>query len=105
MQNTQYIDELEGLEENISDDVEKVHPSMIGKESFRIRKLCKTYTSWFSNETTEAVKEISLDIYENQITALIGRLAFLYSYLELLTTALNCCIIFFQKWCWEINFD
>ncbi|XP_035703760.1 ATP-binding cassette sub-family A member 8-B isoform X2 [Folsomia candida] len=71
--NTQYIDELEGLEENISDDVEKVHPSMIGKESFRIRKLCKTYTSWFSNETTEAVKEISLDIYENQITALIGR--------------------------------
>lgn len=67
------VEELDGLDENISDDVEKVHPSMVGKVSFRIRNLSKTYDSWFKKESTEAVKAISLDIYENSITALIGR--------------------------------
>ncbi len=76
-QRTRLVDDIEGLDYNnddcSSDDVEKVHPSMIGKEAFRIRNLSKTYESLFSKESTRAVKGISLNIYENQITALIGR--------------------------------
>jgi ATP-binding cassette subfamily A (ABC1) protein 5 len=70
-----FDDDLEGIGNQDSDNVEKVHPSMVGKEAFRIRNISKTYTSWFSKEKTEAVKNVSFDIYENQITALIGRYA------------------------------
>lgn len=64
-------------EESVGGDnfpnVEPPHSSFVGKEAFQLRDVSKTYQSWGSKEKVEAVKGISLDIYEGQITALLGR--------------------------------
>jgi ATP-binding cassette subfamily A (ABC1) protein 5 len=57
-----------------SEDVESIDPSLLGSEAIKIRNIRKTYESWPSTKTVEAVKGISMDIYEGQITAILGRL-------------------------------
>ncbi|NWW17990.1 ABCA9 protein, partial [Falcunculus frontatus] len=56
-------------EELLGDDVEPVPPEFLGKEAIRlynIKKACK------QNKKTEALRGLSLNIYEGQITALLG---------------------------------
>lgn len=53
---------------------ERVHADLVGTETLSIRGLEKTYTSGFLCRKTEkhAVKGLTLDLYPNQITALLG---------------------------------
>ena len=45
-----------------------------GQEAIRIRNIRKThFTSFRRKKSVEALKGVSLDIYENQITAILGR--------------------------------
>ena len=52
---------------------EEVSADMQGKEAITIRSVRKAYSSACSKQSVEAVKGISLDIYEGQITAILGR--------------------------------
>ncbi|XP_060108074.1 ABC-type organic anion transporter ABCA8-like [Heteronotia binoei] len=53
-----------------SDIVEPVSPEFDGKESIRINNIKKTYN--VKNTKTEALRGLSLNIYEGQITAILG---------------------------------
>ncbi|XP_029401864.1 ATP-binding cassette sub-family A member 8-B isoform X2 [Mus pahari] len=52
------------------DSFEPVSPEFHGKESIRIRNISKEYTG--KSNKIEALKDLTLDIYEGQITAVLG---------------------------------
>ncbi|NWR42116.1 ABC8B protein, partial [Regulus satrapa] len=57
-------------EEQLGDDVEPVPPEFLGKEAIRLQNIKKTYKK--KDKKTEALRGLSLNIYEGQITALLG---------------------------------
>ncbi|NWQ92203.1 ABCAA protein, partial [Burhinus bistriatus] len=57
-------------EELLSDDVEPVPPEFMGKEAIRLSNVKKAYKK--KDKKTEALRGLSLNIYEGQITALLG---------------------------------
>ncbi|XP_061866528.1 ATP-binding cassette sub-family A member 10-like [Colius striatus] len=56
-------------EELLGDDVEPLPPEIMGKEGIRLHNVKKTYRK---KDKTEALRDLSLNIYEGQITALLG---------------------------------
>ncbi|NXH67312.1 ABCAA protein, partial [Hydrobates tethys] len=56
-------------EELLSDDIEPVPPEFVGKEAIRLNNIKKTYKK---DKKTKALRGLSLNIYEGQITALLG---------------------------------
>ncbi|XP_040605939.1 ABC-type organic anion transporter ABCA8A isoform X2 [Mesocricetus auratus] len=52
------------------DSFEPVSSEFHGKEAIRIRRLTKEYTE--KSKLTEALKDLSLDVYKGQITAILG---------------------------------
>ncbi|NXS90686.1 ABCAA protein, partial [Jacana jacana] len=59
-----------GPEELLGDDVEPVPHEFLGKEAIRLHNVKKTYKK--KDKKTEALRGLSLNIYEGQITALLG---------------------------------
>ncbi|NWY69883.1 ABCAA protein, partial [Erithacus rubecula] len=57
-------------EEQLGDDVEPVPPEFLGKEAIRLHNIKKSYKK--KDKKTEALRGLSLNIYEGQITALLG---------------------------------
>ncbi|NXR03840.1 ABCAA protein, partial [Sagittarius serpentarius] len=57
-------------EELLGDDVEPVPPEFMGKEAIRLNNIKKVYKK--KDKKTEALRGLSLNIYEGQITALLG---------------------------------
>ncbi|NXI63370.1 ABCAA protein, partial [Anseranas semipalmata] len=57
-------------EEPRGDDVEPVPTEFVGKEAIRLNNIKKTYKK--KDKKTEALRGLSLNIYEGQITALLG---------------------------------
>ncbi|NXS27023.1 ABCA9 protein, partial [Pomatostomus ruficeps] len=57
-------------EELLGDDVEPVPPEFLGKEAIRLHNIKKVYKK--KDKKTEALRGLSLTIYEGQITALLG---------------------------------
>ncbi|NXQ31151.1 ABCA9 protein, partial [Alaudala cheleensis] len=57
-------------EELLGDDVEPVPPEFLGKEAIRLHNIKKAYKR--KDKKTEALRGLSLNIYEGQITALLG---------------------------------
>ncbi|XP_027547513.1 ATP-binding cassette sub-family A member 10-like [Neopelma chrysocephalum] len=57
-------------EELLGDDVEPVPPEFRGKEAIRLHNIKKVYKK--KDKKTEALRGLSLNIYEGQITALLG---------------------------------
>ncbi|XP_008492894.2 ATP-binding cassette sub-family A member 10 isoform X1 [Calypte anna] len=57
-------------EEFLGDDTEPVPPEFLGKEAIRLHNVKKTYKK--KDKKTEALRGLSLNIYEGQITALLG---------------------------------
>ncbi|NXJ18899.1 ABCA6 protein, partial [Dicrurus megarhynchus] len=57
-------------EDLLGDDVEPVPPEFLGKEAIRLHNIKKTYKK--KDKKTEALRGLSLNIYEGQITALLG---------------------------------
>ncbi|NXH11820.1 ABCAA protein, partial [Bucco capensis] len=57
-------------EELLGDDVEPVPSEFLGKEAIRLNNIKKTYKK--KDKKTEALRGLSLTIYEGQITALLG---------------------------------
>ncbi|NXM25163.1 ABC8B protein, partial [Oxyruncus cristatus] len=57
-------------EELLGDDVEPVPPEFRGKEAIRLHNIKKKYKK--KDKKTEALRGLSLNIYEGQITALLG---------------------------------
>ncbi|NWZ15711.1 ABCAA protein, partial [Agelaius phoeniceus] len=57
-------------EELLGDDVEPVPPQFLGKEAIRLHNIKKVYKK--KDKKTEALRGLSLNIYEGQITALLG---------------------------------
>ncbi|XP_073463270.1 ABC-type organic anion transporter ABCA8-like isoform X2 [Aquarana catesbeiana] len=60
----------ERIEEDSVDYVEKVPIEFLGKEAIRINNVKKMYSG--KDKQIEALRGLSLDIYEGQITALLG---------------------------------
>ncbi|XP_031362237.2 ATP-binding cassette sub-family A member 10 [Lonchura striata] len=60
----------ENPEELLGDDVEPVPPKFLGKEAIRLHNIKKAYKK--KDEKTEALRGLSLNVYEGQITALLG---------------------------------
>ncbi|KAM6050197.1 ABC-type organic anion transporter ABCA8-like isoform 2-T2 [Theristicus caerulescens] len=56
-------------EELLGDDVEPVPSEFVGKEAIRLNNIKKAYKK---DKKTEALRGLSLNIYEGQITALLG---------------------------------
>ncbi|XP_034268587.1 ABC-type organic anion transporter ABCA8-like isoform X2 [Pantherophis guttatus] len=54
-----------------SENIEPVPPEFNGKEAIRLNNIKKTYK--VEKTSTEALKGLSLDIFEGQITAILGR--------------------------------
>ncbi|NWV95242.1 ABCAA protein, partial [Machaerirhynchus nigripectus] len=57
-------------EELLGDDSEPVLPQFLGKEAVRLHNIKKAYKKM--DKKTEALRGLSLNIYEGQITALLG---------------------------------
>ncbi|NXU30659.1 ABCAA protein, partial [Thalassarche chlororhynchos] len=57
-------------EELLGDDIEPVPPEFVGKEAIRLNNIKKTYKK--KGKKTKALRGLSLNIYEGQITALLG---------------------------------
>ncbi|XP_067164770.1 ATP-binding cassette sub-family A member 10-like [Apteryx mantelli] len=57
-------------EELLGDDVEPVPPEFTGKEAIRLNNIKKVYKQ--KDKSTEALRGLFLNIYEGQITALLG---------------------------------
>ncbi|NXU87571.1 ABC8B protein, partial [Xiphorhynchus elegans] len=57
-------------EELLGDDVEPVPPEFRGKEAIRLHNIKKEYKK--KDKKTEALQGLSLNVYEGQITALLG---------------------------------
>ncbi|XP_068119631.1 ABC-type organic anion transporter ABCA8-like isoform X2 [Hyperolius riggenbachi] len=60
----------EKAEPDTREYVEKISDALLGKEAIRIINVKKTYGS--KDDKTEALRGLDLDIYEGQITALLG---------------------------------
>nr|XP_030143243.3 ATP-binding cassette sub-family A member 10 [Taeniopygia guttata] len=60
----------ENPEELLGDDVEPVPPEFLGKDAIRLHNIKKAYKK--KDKKTEALRGLSLNIYEGQITALLG---------------------------------
>ncbi|XP_077316742.1 ABC-type organic anion transporter ABCA8-like [Lithobates pipiens] len=60
----------ERIEEDSGDYVEKVPIELLGKEAIRINNVKKMYSG--KDKQIEALRGLNLDIYEGQITALLG---------------------------------
>ncbi|NXC83872.1 ABCAA protein, partial [Cercotrichas coryphoeus] len=60
----------ENPEELLGGDVEPVPPEFLGKEAIRLHNIKKNYKK--KDKKTEALRGLSLNIYEGQITALLG---------------------------------
>ncbi|NXN97469.1 ABCAA protein, partial [Rhinopomastus cyanomelas] len=56
-------------EQLLSDDIELVPSEFMGKEAIRVHNIRKTYRK---DKKTEALRGLSLNIYEGQITAVLG---------------------------------
>ncbi|XP_010576886.1 PREDICTED: ATP-binding cassette sub-family A member 10-like [Haliaeetus leucocephalus] len=57
-------------EELLGDDIEPVPPEFMGKDAIRLNNIKKAYKK--KDKKTEALRGLSLNIYEGQITALLG---------------------------------
>ncbi|NWS57018.1 ABCAA protein, partial [Chunga burmeisteri] len=57
-------------EELLGDDAEPMTPEFIGKEAIRLHNIKKAYKR--KDKKTEALRGLSLNVYEGQITALLG---------------------------------
>ncbi|XP_075025522.1 ATP-binding cassette sub-family A member 10-like [Calonectris borealis] len=57
-------------EELLGDDIEPVPPEFVGKEAIRLNNIKKAYKK--KDKKTNALRGLSLNIYEGQITALLG---------------------------------
>ncbi|NXU16094.1 ABCA6 protein, partial [Pardalotus punctatus] len=57
-------------EQLLGDDAEPVPPEFLGKEAIRLHNIKKAYKK--NDKKTEALRGLSLNIYEGQITALLG---------------------------------
>ncbi|NXW04409.1 ABCAA protein, partial [Fregetta grallaria] len=57
-------------EELLGDDIEPVPPEFVGKEVIRLNNIKKEYKK--KDKKTKALRGLSLNIYEGQITALLG---------------------------------
>ncbi|NXI40022.1 ABCA9 protein, partial [Galbula dea] len=57
-------------EEHLGDDAEPVPPEFMGKEAIRLNNIKKAYKK--KDKKAEALRGLSLNIYEGQITALLG---------------------------------
>ncbi|NWS77630.1 ABCAA protein, partial [Crotophaga sulcirostris] len=57
-------------EQPLSEDVEPVPPEFMGKEAIRLNNIRKAYKR--KDKKTEALRGLSLNIYEGQITAILG---------------------------------
>ncbi|XP_056409685.1 ATP-binding cassette sub-family A member 10-like [Hyla sarda] len=64
------LDTLERERADTEDYVEKVPVELIGKEAIRLYKIKKIYSG--KDKKTEALRDLDLDIYKGQITALLG---------------------------------
>ncbi|PIO15698.1 hypothetical protein AB205_0216010, partial [Aquarana catesbeiana] len=64
------LGEGEHIKEDSGDYAEKVPIELLGKEAIRISNVKKMYSG--KDKTTEALRGLNLDIYEGQITALLG---------------------------------
>ncbi|XP_018424540.1 PREDICTED: ATP-binding cassette sub-family A member 10-like [Nanorana parkeri] len=64
------LGEGENLGPTCGDYVEKVPAELLGKEAIRITNVKKKYSG--KDKNTEALQGLDLDIYEGQITALLG---------------------------------
>ncbi|XP_073463280.1 ABC-type organic anion transporter ABCA8-like [Aquarana catesbeiana] len=64
------LGEGEHIEEDSGDYAEKVPIELLGKEAIRISNVKKMYSC--KDKTTEALRGLNLDVYEGQITALLG---------------------------------
>ncbi|XP_040293101.1 ABC-type organic anion transporter ABCA8-like isoform X1 [Bufo bufo] len=62
--------EVRGTTAGIGDYIEKVPVELQGREAIRINKVKKIYSG--KDKKTEALRGLDLDIYEGQITALLG---------------------------------
>ncbi|KAM4664973.1 ABC-type organic anion transporter ABCA8-like isoform 2-T2 [Discoglossus pictus] len=60
----------ENSDSSLGDFVEKVPSELHGKRAIRVKKVKKTYND--GNRKVEALRGLDLDIYEGQITALLG---------------------------------
>ncbi|CAI9601915.1 unnamed protein product, partial [Staurois parvus] len=58
------------MEEDLGDYVEKVPTELLGQEAIRISNVKKMYSG--KDKKTEALRGLNLDVYEGQITALLG---------------------------------
>ncbi|NWZ46716.1 ABCAA protein, partial [Haliaeetus albicilla] len=56
--------------ELLGDDIEPVPPEFMGKDAIRLNNIKKAYKK--KDKKTEALRGLSLNIYEGQITALLG---------------------------------
>ncbi|XP_054429072.1 ABC-type organic anion transporter ABCA8 isoform X2 [Pteronotus mesoamericanus] len=59
-----------GSDPSSNDSFEPVSPEFHGKEAIRIRNVTKEYKG--NSDKTEALKDLAFDIYEGQITAILG---------------------------------
>ncbi|KAM5135852.1 ABC-type organic anion transporter ABCA8-like [Mantella aurantiaca] len=64
------LEERQSVKVNLEDYVEKVPTELLGKEAIRISNVKKQYSG--KDMKTEALRGLDLDIYEGQITALLG---------------------------------
>ncbi|XP_067671428.1 cholesterol transporter ABCA5-like [Haliotis asinina] len=61
---------INGINTNVSPDIEPVHQDLKDKAGVKIFNICKDFQS--KDETIHAVRGLSLDMYEGHITALLG---------------------------------
>ncbi|XP_071968898.1 ATP-binding cassette sub-family A member 9-like isoform X2 [Engystomops pustulosus] len=64
------LDAVDKEESGRDDYIEKVPVELLGKEAIRLNKVKKIYGS--KKDKTEALRDLDLDVYEGQITALLG---------------------------------
>ncbi|KAG8548414.1 hypothetical protein GDO81_025476 [Engystomops pustulosus] len=64
------LDAVDKEESGRDDYIEKVPVELLGKEAIRLNKVKKIYGS--KKDKTEALRDLDLDVYDGQITALLG---------------------------------
>ncbi|XP_042521401.1 ABC-type organic anion transporter ABCA8-like isoform X4 [Dipodomys spectabilis] len=64
------LDNVVDSDSSLNDSFEPVSPEFHGKEGIRIRNVTKEYKG--KPDKIEALKDLALDIYEGQITAILG---------------------------------
>ncbi|KAM4843383.1 ABC-type organic anion transporter ABCA8-like [Thomomys bottae] len=64
------LEDVEDFDSSLNDSFEPVSQEFHGKEAIRIRNVTKEYKG--KPDKIEALKELALDVYEGQITAVLG---------------------------------